>query len=151
MSHVAPPVSVTFTTSIVLPATVTGESPHVAFVPPGLNPFGSGVVQPAGITIVISPWNSDPAAAVYVKVRKVPVEAGATVVGNTVSVPVPSADTTVTIGETPRAVSVPPADDFSCVVNVLEPPVPGALAPGPPEPVSPKTMWQLAALARLIP
>src|SRR4051812_14681584 len=135
MSQVAPPASVTLTTWIVLPLIVTGESPQVAFVPPALKPFGSGVVQPAGTASVSSPLCSDPAAAVYVKVRKLPLEPGTAFGGDTVIVPVPSAETTWTTGEVTRSVSVPPAEDFCCVVKVFAPPVAGALAPEPPEPV----------------
>src|SRR5262249_12433611 len=120
------------------PVIVTGESPQRAFVPPGLKPLASGAVQPAGTVRSISPAISPPAFAVYVNVKKSPVELLMVDVGLTVIVPDPSAPTTLTCGEpAARFVRVPPLVDLCWVVNVEAPPVEGAVAPGPPEPVSP--------------
>ena len=59
-------------------------------------------------------------------------------VGETLFVPEPSAESlTVTDGEEPMAVSVPPLVDFARVEKVLVPRVCEAVAPGPPLPVSP--------------
>src|SRR4051812_25430440 len=127
----------TWTTHGPAPVIVTGESPQVALVPPGLKPFVSGADQPAGTVRSSSPPMTPPAAAVYVKVKKFPLELLIATVGVTVTVPAPSAATTFTCGEVASACRLLSFVDSCCVVNVETPPVEGAVAPGPPEPVSP--------------
>ena len=78
-----------------------------------------------------------PTAAVYVKVMVFPVEPFATFDVPIVSVPVPSAASTVMLGDEERFVSDPPDVDFSFDCHVCAPVVDVAVAPGPPEPVSP--------------
>ncbi len=83
------------------------------------------------------PLASPPAAAVYVKVIVRPVCALLTEPVGVVSVPEPSAASTVMLGEAPRFASELVASDFSCACQVCAPPTDGAVAPGPPPAVEP--------------
>ena len=82
---------------------------------------------------------------------KFPGEPGITVDGETVIVPVPSLATTATVGETARLCRVPPVEDFSVVVKVFVPPLPGVAAPAPPEPVDPYVIVHVCAAVLLTP
>jgi hypothetical protein len=74
---------------------------------------------------------------VYVKVIVFPVDALFTEAVGVVSVPDPSAEATVMLGDEARFVSVPPEVDFSCPCHVCAPLEDVAVAPGPPPDVSP--------------
>jgi hypothetical protein len=82
-------VSVTPETVIVCDATATVPVEDV--VKPAALPVVDGALQPLGTVTETAPLLIPPVAAVYVKVRVLPVEAAATVVGDTVIVPEPSA------------------------------------------------------------
>src|SRR5579872_6059720 len=80
-----------------------------------------GAVQPAGTSTETAPFVIPPVGAVYVKVSVFDVPAS-TGEPETEFVPVPSAALlTVTDGEAAIAVSVPPAVDFSFVVQFAAP------------------------------
>jgi hypothetical protein len=66
-----------------------------------------------------------------------PVDAVLTEPVGVVSVPEPSADRTLMLGEEPRLVRVPPEVDFSCACHVCAPADEVAVAPGPPLAVEP--------------
>ena len=66
-----------------------------------------------------------------------PVEPLATLLVPPVRVPVPSGALTVMLGDEPRFVREPDEIDFSFACHVCAPVVAGAVAPDPPEPVSP--------------
>ena len=83
------------------------------------------------------PFASPPAAAVYVNVIVFPVEALFTEPVGVVSVPEASAERTLTLGDVARFVSEPPDVDFSFACHVADPPLLGAVAPGPPLLVAP--------------
>src|SRR5438270_408471 len=75
-------------------------------------------------------------------VKVFPVEEAATLAGETVSVPEPSAAFTVTAGEAPMAVSAEEEApvEAATVVRVFAPVAEGALTPEPPPDLSPKVM-----------
>src|SRR5205085_5219596 len=100
-------------------------------------PVVDGALHPLGTSSVTEPPEMPPTAAVYVKVMVFPVEPFATFDVPVVSVPVPSAASTVMLGDEERFVSDPPDVDFSVACHVCTPVVDVAVAPGPPEPVSP--------------
>ena len=134
--QVEPPLSETPGTWIVMLATDT--VPQVDVVYPEFELVVEGGVHPNGTVTLTCPLLTPPAAAVYVKTRVFPVDPLPTTVGATTIVPDPFAANVVTWGDPAvRSVSVPPASDFSCVVNVDAPVDDGAVAPGPPEPLSP--------------
>jgi hypothetical protein len=60
-----------------------------------------------------------------------------------VSVPAPSAESTVMLGELERFVNVPLLVDFSCVVQLAAPAVVGAVAPGPLEALLPYVIFNV--------
>ena len=95
------------------------------------------------------PFEMPPVAAVYVNVIVLPVEPRTTDVVGVVSVPVPSAALTVTLGDEPRLVRVPAEVDFSCACHVCAPVLAVAVAPGPPPAVEPYVMVAVAPPARV--
>jgi hypothetical protein len=86
-----------------------------------------------------------------VKVIVCPVEALLTDPVGVVRVPDPSAARTLTLGDVPRLVSVPPAVDFAFDCHVAEPAVPVAVAPGPPPLVAPYVMVKVEPPASVTP
>ena len=78
-----------------------------------------------------------PVAAVYVKTSVFPEDEAATLDVGVVSVPVPSAALTVTLGEAPRLVIVLAATERWAPCQVWAPVVAVAVAPGPPPAVEP--------------
>jgi hypothetical protein len=132
---VEPPASVTLETVIVCPEVDT--DPALAVVYPAFDPVVDGALQPLGTATVTLPFERPPAAAVYVNVIVFPVDALLTEPVGVVSVPDPSAESTLMLGEAPRLVSEPPEVDFSLPCHVADPALLGAFAPGPPPLVAP--------------
>jgi hypothetical protein len=133
--NVEPPATVSEETVIVCPE--TERVPELAVVYPAAVPVVDGALQPLGTSSVTEPPEMPPAAAVYVNVIVFPLEPFATFDVGVVSVPVPSAASTVMLGDDARFVSDPADVDFSFACHVCAPVVDVAVAPGPPEPVSP--------------
>src|SRR5207302_6521349 len=119
MVKVEPPASVTLETVIVWLEAET--VPVLAVVNPAAEPVVDGALQPLGTTSVTLPFAIPSVAAVYVKVIVLPVDALLTEPVPVVSVPEPSPDRTVMLGEEPRFVRLPPAVDFSWACHVCAP------------------------------
>src|SRR5947209_19973293 len=135
MVKVAPPARVTLETVIVWLEVET--VPVLAVVYPAAEPVVDGALQPLGTTSVTAPLERPPVAAVYVKVIVFPVEALFTAPVPVVSVPEPSAASTVMLGDEPRFVRLPPDVDFAWACHVCAPDDEVAVAPGPPPAVDP--------------
>src|SRR5207245_296161 len=104
---------------------------------PWAEPVVLGASQPLGTATVTVPLFRPPVAAVYVNVMVFPLELAETLVVGVVRVPLPSAASTVMDGDDARFVSVPPEIDLSCACHVCAPGVDVAIAPGPPNDLSP--------------
>src|SRR5919201_742277 len=116
----------------------TPTVPVEEVVEPAAPELVDGALQPAGTVISTAPLVSPPVAAVYVNVNVRPVWPASTELGETLSAPEPSAESlTVTDGDDPIALRVPPLVDFSRVEKALATRVCEAVAPGPPLEVSP--------------
>src|SRR5262249_44609244 len=122
-------------TVIVCPETET--VPELAVVRPAVRRVGEGARQPRGTSTLAEPFEIPPVAAVYVNVIVFPAEPFATLDVGGVSGPVPSAAFTVVLGDDAKFVSDPGDVDSSFACHVCAPVVDVAVAPGPPEPVSP--------------
>src|ERR671937_1091106 len=134
--RVEPPDSVTLSTVMVCPETLT--LPVLAVVYAAFEPVIDGAGQPLGTSTVMRPPERHPVAAVYVSVNVRPVWLADTVVGDTVIVPLPSAAYTVIEGEPDvMLVSEPAPVDFSLPCQVAAPVLEGTVAPEPPPLVSP--------------
>jgi hypothetical protein len=143
--NVAPPPSVTLDTVMVWLDTET--VPELAVVYPAAEPVVDGALQPLGTASVTAPFASPPVAAVYVNVIELPVDALLTAPVPVVSVPEPSAESTVMLGDAPRLVRLPPEVDFSCPCHVCAPAEEVAVAPGPPLAVEPYVIVKVDAPA----
>src|SRR4051794_7499346 len=132
MVSVAAAFSVTPSTSIVCPS--SDRSPALDVTYPGLLTELDGAGQSAGTTSCSEPPTRPPVAALYVKVSVVPGVKAGTVVGTTVIVPLPSADTELTDGELASNVNTPSAVAASFVFHCVTPA--GGVTPGPTD-VSP--------------
>ena len=146
---VEPALSVSPETVIVWPETETEPALEVVY------PFALAVVEgalhPAGTTSRTAPLEIPPAAAVYVNVSVLLAEPFATTLVGVVSVPVPSAALTVTLGDAPRLASDPLPLDFSFADQVWEPVLEAAVAPGPAPLVSPYVIVAVAPPASVSP
>src|SRR5205814_8301036 len=107
--------------------------------------------RPGGATSVAAPLARRPVAAVHVNVIVLPVDALFTAPVGDVSVPEPSEERMVMLGDEPRFVRLPPEVDFSCACQVWAPAEEVAVAPGPPPAVDPyvTVMVEPAASVRL--
>jgi len=135
MAKVEPPESVRLDTMTVCADTET--VPALAVVYPAAEPVVEGALQPLGTTTVTLPLASPPVAAVYVNVIVFAVDEVLTEPVAVVSVPDPSAERTVILGDEPRFVRLPPEVDFCCACHACAPADDGAVAPGPPLAVEP--------------
>jgi hypothetical protein len=99
--------------------------------------------------MVTEPFESPPAAAVYVNATVFPPEPFATLLVPVVSVPDPSPALTVMLGELARFVSDPADVDFSCACQVCAPVEDVAVAPEPPPLVSPYVIVSVEPPARV--
>src|SRR5579872_8631 len=124
MVNVCPALSDTLETVAVWDETETEPADDVTWPAPALV---CGAVQPAGTSSEKAPFVIPPLGAVNVNVIVLPLEAARTFDVPLVTVPAPSAALfTVTDGDAPIAVSVPPAVDFCFVVQLALPVAVGA-------------------------
>src|SRR5262245_53425873 len=107
-------------TMIVLPSGETETVPALVFVKPGSVPSVEAGDQSVGTWIEIAPSTIPPPAGVYANARVLPVALYGAKVGETVSVPAPSASATRNEFDVP--VSLPPVF-VTVTVADIEPPV----------------------------